>query len=538
MERGMRRSLLRAGAAALMVFALVVCSNPIDIASSVKTDVMIANNKFLLVKDGAPAKNATSVNPSDPIWIEFDRELDQASVTPQAITFSPAVAWDFDYSARTLFIHPTAMEGLTSYTLTVSGSLKGKDGSSLQESYALKFRTADLPSGNIYINCPDPLHPVSAAYTNSNNVTLTVTYNAAVSDYRYSIDKNDITDSEDSGIQNWKNKGNQPDAPFSLSGTDGSNKVYVQFRKLNGGGDNLTDAVNPISATIILDTTKPTVSAGTMGTLTTSTPKIPTNATASDANGITCSWTKASGPGTIMFDPPNALKTTISADTDGSYSAQLTVTDGAGNTNFSLLTFSRDATPPIAPVFNSITTPTLSNTPTWTWTSGGGDGNGVYAFFLVNPKGERVWKDEVETKSGTVTFPLDAAYLEMLTSKRIYPLSDGLWTLQVAETDAVGNLSAYASCAIRVTPVLPLDGATVNPKLLIHFEWRPMTEGYGIYYAIAPDTTFALLGTTDLVNYFNIPANTLKLGEYHWYVRGTTVLPAGAPKTYFTLKVR
>jgi len=126
----------------------------------------------------------------------------------------------------------------------------------------------------------------------------------------------------------------------------------------------------------------------------------------------------------------------------------------------------------------------------------------------------------------------------MLTKNRIYPLSDGLWTLQVAETDAAGNLSAFASSAILVTPVLPLDGATVSAAAQNRFQWRPMTDGYTIYYAVAPSTSFAVLGKTTNVSYFDIPVNTLKPGEYHWYIRGTTLLPAGAPKTYFTVTVK
>jgi hypothetical protein len=162
---------------------------------------------------------------------------------------------------------------------------------------------------------------------------------------------------------------------------------------------------------------------------------------------------------------------------------------------------------------------------------------------LLNPTGGKVWKDELKTKSGTVTFPLDAAYLEMLTKNKIYPLSDGKWTLQVAETDAAGNLSAYASSEILVTPVLPPDKATVDSALPIHFEWRPMTTGYGIYYAVAPKTSFTLLGETPAINFINIPAGTIpKGGTYYWYVKGgaggTTVLPVGAPKTYFTVTVK
>jgi hypothetical protein len=125
-----------------------------------------------------------------------------------------------------------------------------------------------------------------------------------------------------------------------------------------------------------------------------------------------------------------------------------------------------------------------------------------------------------------------------LTKNKIYPLNDGLWTLQVAEYDDAGN-SAIASSAILVTPVLPPDNATVNPELPIHFEWRPMTTGYGIYYAVAPKTTFVLLGETKAINYINIPAGTLTAGyTYYWYIKGATVLPVGAPKTYFTVIVK
>ncbi len=162
-------------------------------------------------------------------------------------------------------------------------------------------------------------------------------------------------------------------------------------------------------------------------------------------------------------------------------------------------------------------------------------GSGMYIIQLWSPKGEVRWEGKLKSAS----FPVNAAHLAELIQQRVYPLSDGKWTLKVAEYDDVGNLSNFAEQDVVVVPALPPDGAMVNVALPIHFEWRPMTTGYRIYVATAaPIPKFGPLGRTELINYLDIPVGDLKPGTYYWYVQGTTFLPADAPKTYFTVIVK
>ncbi len=128
----------------------------------------------------------------------------------------------------------------------------------------------------------------------------------------------------------------------------------------------LTDAAGNISAvttvTVTKDTVAPVVSAGSNQTRNSS---FTQTGTATDAapssGGLTYSWSQTAGPGVITFGTQNALSTTISADTDGTYTIQLTVTDAAGNTATSTMTLIWDT---VAPTFSSVNIHSNNSTPT------------------------------------------------------------------------------------------------------------------------------------------------------------------------------
>jgi len=68
---------------------------------------------------------------------------------------------------------------------------------------------------------------------------------------------------------------------------------------------------------------------------------------APSSGGLVYQWTNETpGVGTITFGTPSAEDTTISADTDGTYTISLTVTDNAGNQTTDTLTFIWDTTNP------------------------------------------------------------------------------------------------------------------------------------------------------------------------------------------------
>jgi hypothetical protein len=65
---------------------------------------------------------------------------------------------------------------------------------------------------------------------------------------------------------------------------------------------------------------------------------------------MTYAWSKQTGTGTITFGTATALSTSISADTNGTYTIRLTATDSAGNSAFSDMTLIWDTTlPPTLP---------------------------------------------------------------------------------------------------------------------------------------------------------------------------------------------
>ncbi len=96
-----------------------------------------------------------------------------------------------------------------------------------------------------------------------------------------------------------------------------------------------TSDVSSVSNSVtLIDTIDPTVSAGddeNKGAEFTQT------ATVSDSesgiNASTYQWAKVSGPGTLTFGTSNALSTTISANTDGTYVISFTAADNAGNSS-------------------------------------------------------------------------------------------------------------------------------------------------------------------------------------------------------------
>jgi len=108
--------------------------------------------------------------------------------------------------------------------------------------------------------------------------------------------------------------------------TEGMHTFTVRAIDLAG------NTATPASYTWRIDTTPPTVSAGenqTKSALFTQTGSV------TDSTGLTYAWSKASGAGNVTFGSPNALSTTMSADSDGTYTLLLTATDAAGNSAYS-----------------------------------------------------------------------------------------------------------------------------------------------------------------------------------------------------------
>ena len=247
------KSLLKLGAALLLFSALETCSNPFDIVNSVKTDVMVANKKYLVIQATGPSVNNQNVRPCDPIWLQFDRDVDTSTVSDQTITISPAITWtsDFNSATKTLTITPTMLDILTPYTLTVNG-VKGSDGSDLQTPYTLAFKTANGPSGTL---------ATTPHYTNSSapTVTLTFTVNSATWKYRWSDTESQISSDPNYGAP-WSIIGSASPT-YTVTGSDGVKNLYYQLLDSNNNltpGYNAATGTHPLTGTVVYDNTAPT----------------------------------------------------------------------------------------------------------------------------------------------------------------------------------------------------------------------------------------------------------------------------------------
>ncbi|MCK4808969.1 MAG: hypothetical protein KAS90_05075, partial [Candidatus Aenigmarchaeota archaeon] len=100
---------------------------------------------------------------------------------------------------------------------------------------------------------------------------------------------------------------------------------YFRYRST----DNADNVQSIVSRTVKIDKTPPSVNAGTDKTIDS---LFTQDATVTDPlSGISSySWTKISGPGSIIFGSSAAEDTTIRADTDGTYVIRLTVIDNVG----------------------------------------------------------------------------------------------------------------------------------------------------------------------------------------------------------------
>jgi hypothetical protein len=107
--------------------------------------------------------------------------------------------------------------------------------------------------------------------------------------------------------------------PFTIDFTDAAGNPGTQVTAVTTGGN------------VTFDKTAPVVDVGVnMFTAR----EITRTATATDTGGsgiATTVWSKVNGSGTITFETPNALTTTISASENGTYTIRLTATDNAGN---------------------------------------------------------------------------------------------------------------------------------------------------------------------------------------------------------------
>ena len=146
---------------------------------------------------------------------------------------------------------------------------------------------------------------------------------------------------------------------------------------------------------------------------------------------------------------------------DGVYTAQVSQTDQAGNTGKSAaVTFAIDTTPPSVSI-DSVSSPSKDATPTFTGGAGTATGDDSTVEVAVY-EGGSVSGSPVKTVSGTVSGSTWKA-------GPVAHLQDGIYTAQVLQADATGNVgvSAAVTFTIDTTPPVvsvtePTGGAVLN----------------------------------------------------------------------------
>ncbi|MFT6069164.1 MAG: hypothetical protein ACJAT2_000359 [Bacteriovoracaceae bacterium] len=121
-----------------------------------------------------------------------------------------------------------------------------------------------------------------------------------------------------------------------------------------GGTNSISDNQN-----ILIDSIPPVIDAGTDLYVNSATVQ---DATATDDSTLSYSWTRVSGPVSLVITNPTSQDPTLSALSEGVFGVQMQVTDQGGNVVTDTMSFTWDTTPPPAlTTFSGVTTAGLNN---------------------------------------------------------------------------------------------------------------------------------------------------------------------------------
>ncbi len=233
----------------------------------------------------------------------------------------------------------------------------------------------------------------------------------------------------DSGPGNLS-AGNVEDPTVSVD-TDGSYVVRLTVTDIAGNQSFDTFSLD-------WDSTAPVVNAGTDKLVSVITLQ---DATVTDLNTMSFSWSKVSGPGVVTFGTPALEDTDISASVDGDYVIRQSVTDSFGNNSSDTINFRWDTTAP------SVTEVISSN-------ANASYGSGTTLEFLV------IFDEDVIVTSGTPQLTLELGASDFPAN---YSGGSGSSTLTfnytVTGVDTNTDLDYVSSVA------LVLNGATVQDQI-------------------------------------------------------------------------
>jgi Bacterial Ig-like domain len=457
-----RRRLIASIAAIAALAALGGCTNPNSFMSAVKDEAKSALGMFLVVSSISPSNAATEVNPNTLIQINFDRSLDTDTAVASNILIAPSssptayVSWTYAYDAalKRLSITPAALNGGSTYIVTIKKSIASSSGEPLQSDYTWNFSTATLPGGTILING-------GAAYANSStsSIVLNLYPNNLATNVRYNLDSPPSTPFLPVPITMTVSY--TPVSSF-FTGGDKTYTLYYQFQT------NTPGVVSDVySASIILDTTPPTKPVVTPpGT----TSHYPVWSWVSGGNGGNGTFNYCLDGGTWSGETTTTSYSAAAGLANGSHNVQVEERDAAGNWSSITTSTVTLAAPPNPPV---VTGPSKTgfNMPTWSWTSGG-FGSGNYQYQVDSTSGS--WTPLTSTGSSptwSASFQPSSAFADNTTHTIYVQEADPVMT---ASWSQIGSMTTTISYS-------PADGAT-GVSLAPTFSW--------------PDSARLLIGTT------------------------------------------
>jgi hypothetical protein len=105
----------------------------------------------------SPADSATDVPcETAEITIEFDRDIDESTVTESSLVISPALVYSVSSSGAVLTLSFDALDSATTYTMTLNTDIKSMTGGALNAEHVISFTTGllELPSCEVTIEGP------------------------------------------------------------------------------------------------------------------------------------------------------------------------------------------------------------------------------------------------------------------------------------------------------------------------------------------------------------------------------------------------
>ncbi len=210
-----------------------------------------------------------------------------------------------------------------------------------------------------------------------------------------------------------------PDAEDTTVSADTDGTYVCRLTVIDNTGNSAFDEF-----TLVWDTVQPTVDAGTDATVNALYLQDASVSDPAPSSGIASYlWTQESGPGTVTFGSPDAVDTTVSANTDGTYVCRLTVTDNAGNIAFDEFTLVWDTIPPNV---NAGSDATINLTYLQDATvSDPAPSSGIATYLWTQESGP-----------GTVTFGTPDAEDTTVSAN-----TDGTYVCRLTVTDAAGNVA-------------------------------------------------------------------------------------------------